>query len=154
MFLLVLQSNPLDLLARRDIFLVLTVGILCFLIQLSRDIPISWIHEASQEMMLVFLLLSVGFRKITFNVLKKIPDFRTQILLLYLTINFLIACTLALVYILVRMYATNVFAFNFFTIYLFFTSFDIYSLIANLRQISEGTLEYNKNSGEELHENH
>ena len=141
------------MLARRDLFLILFVSLLYFAIQYSTHIPISWIHESTQEMILVFLLISIGFRKIAQNLFKKLPDFKTQISLLYLSLRFLVAITLAVVYIFVRMYATKVFAFNFFAVYFFFTSFDIYSLIANLRQISEGTLKYNEKSGEELQKN-
>lgn len=120
---------------------------------LSVDNAIWWIHEATPELIIVYSSLSMIGRRILNQLRKKTTGLETQILLGYVSFSFLVSLILAVVYIVLRMYATKVFALNFFAVYLLFTTFDIYSLIANLRQISEGTLKYNKKSGEELHEN-
>lgn len=138
------------MLQKKDFLLILLTAVFYGLAQFYLKSDIQWIHIAAPEMILIFGVISFVFKKITFRLIKKLEEFRTQVLLVYLVVSFLLACTLAVVYIEYRMYASKVFAFNFFSIYFFFTTFDIYSLITNLRQISEDTLKDNKKSGEEL----
>ena len=142
-----IQSN------RTSFVFILVAFSFYLLAQWSVDRSVWWVHEAMPELILVYLTLSVVLHRIVERLLKKLVEFQTQVLLAYLTFSFLCSLVLAVIYISFRMYTTKVFALNFFAVYLLFTSFDIYSLMANLRQISGVTVKYNKNSGEELHEN-
>ncbi len=119
--------------------IIISLSIVLYFGGYSLQNDIWWIHETFSEVVLVFAALSVFGRRISDRLLKKLKEYRTEILLGYLSITFLMAMCLVLVYIVVRMYATKVFALNFFAIYLLYTIFDIYSLIANLRKISEET---------------